>query len=294
MIEGMVSCIIPTYRRSDTLERAISSALNQTYENIEVLVVDDNNPDDEYSLKVQSKISKFKDTRVRYIKQEKHINGAVARNVGIQHARGEFIAFLDDDDEWLPTKIEKQLKTLKNNPEYGGVSCLYECHSEGIMIRKCVYYTSNELHRKVLERSVAVQTSTIILKKKCLDETGYFDESMLRHQDLQLLLDFLIKYKIFVLHEYLVIIHTDNAGNRPNLENFIAIKSHFFNKMRQHIDRYNGSIKKRIYAAHYFEIVFLAVKEKKLSAVLKYLFKIGLNIRAYYDLYKRYTSRIKN
>src|SRR5690554_2886294 len=98
MIKGMVSCIIPTYKRSETLVRAINSVLEQTYKKIEILVIDDNHPNDRFSLMVQKQLEQFND-KVRYIQQEKHVNGAVARNVGIKFARGEYIAFLDDDDE---------------------------------------------------------------------------------------------------------------------------------------------------------------------------------------------------
>ncbi len=117
----LVSCVIPTYKRSDMLPRAIQSVLNQTYSNIEVLIVDDNEPNDEYSLETQKTIAVFlKDPRIKFIQQEKHINGAVARNVGINAAKGKYVAFLDDDDEWLPEKIEKQLAVLEKDETISG------------------------------------------------------------------------------------------------------------------------------------------------------------------------------
>jgi len=157
----MVSCIIPTYKRSDSLIKAINSILAQTYKNLEVIVVDDNNLDDKYSLIVQKKLSAIKDKRLRYVKQKKHKNGAAARNAGIKVARGEYIAFLDDDDEWLPEKLEKQIKYLDSKPKYGGVSCLYTYYSNGKPIRKCPVYTEQNLHKKVLEHSVSLSTSTL-------------------------------------------------------------------------------------------------------------------------------------
>ena len=107
--EAKVSCIIPSYKRCDTVTRAIDSVLAQTYKNIEVCLVDDNIPGDEYSLKLQEALKKYEgDSRVRYIAQEKHINGAVARNVGIREATGTYIGFLDDDDEWMPEKLNSR------------------------------------------------------------------------------------------------------------------------------------------------------------------------------------------
>ena len=114
----LISCVIPSYKRADTLRRAINSVLAQTYCNMEVLVVDDNIAGDEYSKTLHEIIDEYKnDSRVRLVTQPMHINGAEARNAGIRAAQGEFIAFLDDDDEWLPTKLEKQMEILKTHPE---------------------------------------------------------------------------------------------------------------------------------------------------------------------------------
>lgn len=126
-----VSCIIPSYKRSDMVIRAIDSVLRQTYKNIEVCVVDDNIPGDEYSCELKHKLEKYQnDSRVKYITQQKHINGAVARNVGIKEATGEFIAFLDDDDEWLPEKLERQMEIIDFNPSVDAVTVLWKNYKD--------------------------------------------------------------------------------------------------------------------------------------------------------------------
>ena len=113
----LVSCVIPSYKRAETLRRAINSVLAQTYSHIEVIVVDDNIANDEFSKALHSVLNEYKgDDRVRLVTQPQHINGAEARNAGIRAAQGEYIAFLDDDDEWLPEKTEKQVACLENNP----------------------------------------------------------------------------------------------------------------------------------------------------------------------------------
>ena len=89
-MEVLVSVVIPTYKRSDTLSRAIESALNQTYQKIEVIIVDDNEKGSLESKKVQEVLQKY-NNRVMYINPEKHINGAVARNYGIKKANGDYI-----------------------------------------------------------------------------------------------------------------------------------------------------------------------------------------------------------
>ena len=95
---GLVSVIIPTYKRADKLMRAVNSVCSQTYKNIEVLVVNDNENDDQYTLALQQMFASVTDPRVRLVFQPKHINGAAARNAGIRQARGEYIAFLDAVD----------------------------------------------------------------------------------------------------------------------------------------------------------------------------------------------------
>ena len=146
-VKGMVSCIIPTYKRSDTLVRAINSVLNQTYSNVEVLVVNDNELNDEYTGQVKKALLVFKDEpRVRLVMQEKHVNGAMARNVGIKAALGEYIGFLDDDDEWEPEKAEKQVQYLENHLEMDACVCLCTRYYNGVAKWKGAHYTNNNLH----------------------------------------------------------------------------------------------------------------------------------------------------
>ena len=92
MNSALVSIIIPTYKRATMLQRAIASTLEQTYQNIEVLVISDNEPEDEFTANARKIVDSFADIRVRLITQEKHINGAVARNVGIKASKGEYIS----------------------------------------------------------------------------------------------------------------------------------------------------------------------------------------------------------
>lgn len=290
----LVSCIIPTYKRNKTLSDAIYSILNQSYKELEVLVVDDNEPNDEYSLQVQKIVNEINDKRLSYIQQEKHINGAAARNCGILHSKGEMIAFLDDDDVWLPIKLEKQVLLLNSlGNEYGAVSCLATFKNNGNVIRKTNMYSEKDLHKKVLERKVSIYTCTILFKRKALIKTGVFDERLNRHQDLQLFLDHLLKYKIKLLPEHLVIINTDVGGNRPSGSDLIAIKENFFDIMKKHFNKYEDRTIKRIKAAHYFEVILVFLREKEFISAVQMLSRIGMNPMAYYDLFLRFYSRIR-
>lgn len=290
-IKGLVSCVIPTFKRSDTLSRAIDSVLSQTYKGIEVLVVDDNEKGSEESKVVERTVQSYIDDRVKLVIQPKHINGAEARNAGVRASSGEYIAFLDDDDEWLPTKIEKQITILETHPEIGGVTCLYNEYNCGKVFHSCPPYTGDGLHRKVFDRTVAVFTSTILLRKETLMNAGLFDNKLIRHQDLQLLMDFTRCNKMIVINEYLVKLHSDSAINRPNLERLIHIKEDFFNAVSSHFEIYSKKAQSDIKAAHYFEIIIAALREKKLMTAIKYLCKVGLNIKAYKSFFKRAKNR---
>ena len=98
----LVSIIVPTYNRAGVLSRAIRSIFSQTYSNIEIIIVDDASCDDTGNV-----VESFMDDHIHYIRHDKNQGGSASRNTGIRSAKGSFIAFLDDDDEWLPEKLEK-------------------------------------------------------------------------------------------------------------------------------------------------------------------------------------------
>jgi|SRR6267378_4283950 len=108
-VEGLVSVIIPTYNRAQLCKEAVESALSQTYHDIEVIVVDDGSTDS------TREVVSHLDSRVRYLSQ-KNSGVSAARNLGMQSARGEFIAFLDSDDTWLPWKLQLQVNVLRTLP----------------------------------------------------------------------------------------------------------------------------------------------------------------------------------
>lgn len=109
-----VSIIVTTYKRSgDFLIRAINSLLEQTYKNIEIIIIDDNNPNSLHRVETERCLQQFfKNTKIVYIKNEKNIGGALARNEGIKFSTGDYITFLDDDDKYLPEKVKRQLEFM--------------------------------------------------------------------------------------------------------------------------------------------------------------------------------------
>lgn len=287
----MVSVVIPTYKRSDTLDRAIHSVLAQTYKDMEILVVDDNEVGSSESKRVKVIVDSIKDSRVRLVTQDKHINGAVARNVGIKESQGVYVAFLDDDDEWLPTKIEQQVEYLNTHKEVDGVTCLYKLYMNGEVIHTCRKYTGEDLQFKVLSRQVAILTSTFLCRKETLLKSGAFNPSLRRHQDLQLFTDFLNYGTIEPIPKYLVKLYAESDINRPNIERFIQIKKEFFDSVCKTLSLYDKKSRKRIMNAHYFEIVHDAIQQGHYGTALKYALKIGISPTAFKDVYQRYKER---
>lgn len=287
----LVSVVIPSYKRADTVVRAINSVLNQTYPYIEILVVDDNIKGDKYSIKLKEVLSSIKSDRVRLIVQNCHVNGAKARNEGVKASKGEYIAFLDDDDEWLPEKVSKQVAILDNNPEVGGVSVLASMFLNGKLIHPSVPYSEDNMLFRVFLREVRIATSTFMCRKSVFNEIGGFDEELIRHQDLQLFVNFLNTSRIYPINESLVKMHADSTINRPSVEMLIEHKKRFFVSVRTVYDKLSPIEKKRVSAAHCFEVIYTAFREKKYLLAFNYLLKVGFCIEAYKDLIRRFRER---
>lgn len=173
----MISVIIPTYNRYNLVLNAIDSVINQTYKNFEIIVVDDCSTDKNYeSLKHNNKI--------KYLKTDKRIGiPSGARNLGIKNSKYEWIAFLDDDDYWLPNKLETQIKFLD---KYDFICS--EALSENKMwakgIHRSVWDKINpknilEFDFNLINRHNLIINSTVIVNKNLIKKIGYLDESIL-------------------------------------------------------------------------------------------------------------------
>lgn len=294
MQEVLVSIIIPTYKRATMLHRAIASTLKQTYKNIEVLVVSDNEPYDEFTALARKTVESFNDRRVRLIVQEKHINGAVARNVAIRQAKGEYIAFLDDDDWWEVNKIEEQVKELSQlDDSWGGVSCKFRLFDkDGNLIGKTRKYRDGYIYKDILFLQSDVATSTLLLRKKALDDAGYFDESLLRNQDLQLLVYFTYKYKLKEVDQYLHCVDVSDAQNRASGDKAVEVKSNFYRSVRPILNTLTPSEMRCLDAMRNVEISFVYFKERKLGYGFIYLLKVLKSPRAIYLTFKKMYDRI--
>lgn len=206
-----VSVIIPTYNRFDVLFRALDSVLNQSYKEIEIIVVDDNYDNIELRNKIKTKI-KEEYSNVIYLCADKHLGGALARNIGIENSSGDFIAFLDDDDEYKSSKIEEQLQLfLKKDDEK---LALVYCYGDILYPKGTKELESTDYFGWPIDIQMYFNiagTSFWMVKKEVLQEIGGF-ETIHSHQDGVVLLKIMSKgYKIDLVRESLVVYHAHSS-----------------------------------------------------------------------------------
>lgn len=178
--DGLISVVLPLYNREKTIERAIRSVLDQTYNNLELIIVDDCSNDKSLDI-----VSSINDARIRLIKLKKNGGACKARNRGINESKGDYIAFQDSDDEWLPDKLEIQMSMLN-----GGGTDVNFCAFNRISKKKCVKIPMKDFQIpkqnsdfiKELLRENFISTQTLLAKREVFRKIK-FDERLPRFQD---------------------------------------------------------------------------------------------------------------
>ncbi len=185
----LVSVVIPVYNRESVVVRAIQSVLDQTHSTIEVLVVDDASSDGTVAA-----VEALNDPRVRLFRHETNLYAAAARNTAMKEARGQWIAFLDSDDTWHPTKLARQLKVLQEHPDAGfclGGVVMKQGRGirEKILLPKLQPNTSKNVLLRFMIGQIHIITTGFIFRRELLDGVGYMDVALRRNQDM----DFFIR-----------------------------------------------------------------------------------------------------
>jgi glycosyltransferase involved in cell wall biosynthesis len=212
-MEPKVSVVIPTHNRASLLKRAIDSVRNQTYKNLEIIVVDDASSDDTPSV-----VRGILDDRLQYLRHERNRGGAATRNTGIRAATGKYIAFLDDDDEWEPEKTELQLAAIE---KYDAVLCMSTIGGECNIKRLAARQTCDV--RELREWMPPVGGTSALMARADLLKVVLFDESLPRCQDWDVLIRLAQRCTIGYLPKRLVKynegdhLRITNAGTRGDL-----------------------------------------------------------------------------
>jgi glycosyltransferase involved in cell wall biosynthesis len=172
---GKISVIIPTHNRAHFLRQSVDSVLSQTYENFEIIIIDNNSTDNTTDL-----LKNYNDRRIKYVKNSENNGCAGGRNQGIEMARGDYITFLDSDDELFSTKFEKQLMKLHTLPnKFGLIYCGF-CYASGKtgQIIKNIY---PEIHGNVYDNLLEMNLFPVhaaIIKRECFQKCGVLDASL--------------------------------------------------------------------------------------------------------------------
>lgn len=218
----LVSVVIPTYNRARFIRDAISSALAQSYRNIEVIVVDDASTDETPSI-----IDEFGHS-IRYIRQEKNSGVGAARNAGIRAARGTLVAFLDSDDRWHPQKIEKQVALWQADRSVGivGGSCDYIDEQGNSVGAPNIAAPVVSYDMMCVSPRLPGLGSNILVRRDVLLEIGLFPEDMVRAEDYYLCLRIAERYPVRCIPD--VTLHVRiHPEARPNVTLKKLIDSRF-------------------------------------------------------------------
>jgi len=223
---SLISVIIPTYNRASVLPRAIDSVLMQKDADLELIIVDDGSTDGTNEYGVQRTAYGEKNPRgnsvlrtppalrIRFLSQS-NLGPSAARNLGIREAKGEWIAFLDSDDEWKPGKLKAQLEFFLRNPDY------LICQTEEIWIRNGTRVNPMKKHQKyggwIFEKCLplcVVSPSAVMLHRKLFEEVGLFDESLPACEDYDLWLRIAAKHPIGLIEMPYIIKYGGHADQR--------------------------------------------------------------------------------
>lgn len=254
-----VSVIIPTYNRVGIVTRALDSVIAQTFGDFEIIIVDDGSDDDTGSV-----VGRYSDDRIRYIRHDKNGGLSKARNTGIKNARGPYIAFLDDDDEWLPRKLELQLAHMARNrhidASYTGCICWDEKSNRET--GKAIPSEIAGNHDNLLKENFYIgAASSMVMKSSCFGASGFFDESLPSYEDWDMWIRLARHHRIEPIDDILVKKYMSECSMMGNIKDRITAGKMILEKIASEL----GS-RKDILAYHHFRTGILHCQSGDLKA----------------------------
>lgn len=258
----LVSVVIPTYNRSKELARAIKSVLNQTYQNFEILVVDDGSEED-----LRVVCDSFNDQRIKFLRNDTHINANVARNRGIKEAQGEYIAMLDSDDEYLPHHLSRRVEKIKEWNCDGIFGSAYIDNGVEIVTGLSRPVRKNENFTEYLFSDGFAPTPSHFYRKHAAKQIVW-DEQILRHQDFDFSIRFADKFHFKVDHYPTIKIHW-----HPNT--FQLLTEAQFRSQQAVFENYKARLTPRTQAQYYLRMLPFAIRANNESFIKIYKSQIN-------------------
>ncbi len=245
-----VTIVIPTYKRSDRILRAVNSALKETVQDKEIIVVDDNGKGTKDQIQTENELhSLIANNQIIYIVNEVNGGGSFSRNEGLKIARGKYITFLDDDDEITEDKLQKQINKLEEcGDEY---SCCYTGYHK-ILGNNHIYQNDEKVEGYVypyaLARSIYVGSgSNLLVRTSVAREINGYDISFKRNQDLEFMARLLKNYKLAFVDEDLMTIHYEIREVKRSYQDMVNIDTFFLqnfeDEMKTLEDKYQKGIR---------------------------------------------------
>ncbi len=239
MKEALVSVILPTYNRAHIIRGPLESVLNQTYSNLEIIIVDDGSTDETYEL-----ISSYTDSRICYIRQGTNNGVSSARNAGISRATGEYIAFQDSDDIWHPEKIAKQIEVFQKDPEI--MFCYHKIQYDFGGNRYAVLPdeeipTQNKngsIYGQMLYGNL-VPCPALMARKSIIEKAGFFDTSYPALEDYDYALRLSRIGQAGFIDEVLLYAGLTPGGVSDNSLNFLLAMCKLIGDYKQDFIKYN-------------------------------------------------------
>ncbi len=266
------SVIVPTYNRGHLLPRALNSIAAQTQTPLEVIVVDDGSTDDTIAILRRE----YPDV---VIFQETHRGVSAARNRGIQASRGDWIAFLDSDDEWLPEKLARQNAALVSTPT------ILLCHTEEVWVRNGVRVNPMKKHAKrggaIFEDCLplcCMSPSSVVVHREVLEDVGVFDETLPACEDYDLWLRITSRYPVVFIDEPLVVKH---GGHNDQLS-----------RRYWGMDRFRITALEKLLGSDSLNDTQRAVAERVCAEKID-IYRTGAKKRGRHDEARRYTVKLR-
>lgn len=264
MTAELVSVVLPTLGRIERLERALESIASQTYTTYEVIVVDGNSSED-----VKKFLAEFPE-HYQY-RQQSGTGLSNARNIGIRAAEGDYIAFLDDDDQWYPEKLSRQVEVMRSAPTtsafvYTGIKSV---NSEGELIR-IKHPTTVPTIDQLLTRNYVGAPSSVLVRRECLEKVGCFDESLPSREEWDLYIRLCSRYDTEVISSPLVIKEKHPGSMSADVE---LIKRDWKALYQKHKEKYTQGISKKFWANYHLVLCRKYADQSEIAQARRHAFR---------------------
>lgn len=268
-----VSVVIPTYQRPvEFVSRAVESVIHQTYPDIEIIVVDDSPISFEHRSEIAAYFSGMDNENVIYVQNEKNMGGSLARNRGIALANGDYISFLDDDDEYYPQKIEKQIDFMRKEECDLSFSDMVMYNSSGKVVDYREYRDIPSFDNEALLPYHLMKhltgTPTFMIKTEKLHEIGGFDDAIIGEEFYLMLKAIERGFKIRYLPECDVKVYKHGLEATSKGENKIKGENELYEFKKKYFDRLSSKEIRFIKMRHYLVLAVVYKRNKKYLLLL--------------------------